>query len=109
MVVYDRSRDPGQHDITADPEGEEVAVAILRNGEVFAFSSESYDHPSWGKPDWQLDLNEIYRVVIRIRGEGVRKESEFKLDCLDPNAANFRLEPVGKSSPRWKFWDRKYL
>jgi hypothetical protein len=105
-IVYDPSRVPAQQDITADPDGEEIAVAILRNGEVFAFSTESYDYPIWGNPDWRLDLKQIYRIVIRIHGAGVRKERAFTLDCLEPNAANFRLVPI-KSSSRWKFWNRR--
>jgi hypothetical protein len=104
--AYDPSAAPGQHDVTTDPEGEEVAVAIFRNGQVFAFSTESYRYPTWGNPAWQLDLKQIYRIVVRVHGEGVRKRETFTLDCLAPNAANFRLVPV-KSSPRWKFWKRR--
>ena len=39
-IVYNPERDPGQLDVAVSPDGEEVAVAILRNGEAFAFSSE---------------------------------------------------------------------
>ena len=103
--AYDPSSVPGQQDITADPEGEEIAVAILRNGEVFAFCTESYKYPMWGNPDWKLDLKRIYRVVIRVHGAGVRKERAFRLDCLEADAAKFRLEPIGRSK-WWRFWER---
>lgn len=105
VSAYVPSRDPGQSDITADPDGEEIAVAILRNGEVFAFSTESYRHPTWGNPDWQLS-KQVYRVVIRVHGAGVRDERSFKLDCLDPNPGSFRLDPVGSAAKRWQFWKR---
>jgi hypothetical protein len=92
-LAYTPRRVPGPHDITADPEGEEVAVAILREGEIFAFSTESYQYPLWGNPEWKLDLKQIYKIRIRVNGSGVRKEQTFKLDCLEPNPSNFRLEP----------------
>jgi hypothetical protein len=92
-LSYTPSRAPGPYDITADPEGEEVAVAILREGEVFAFSTASYQYPLWGNPDWKLDLKQIYRIRIRVSGAGVIKEATFKLDCLDPDPSNFQLEP----------------
>jgi hypothetical protein len=92
-ISYTPSRVPGPHDITADSEGEEVAVAILREGEVFAFSTESYQYPLWGNPEWKLDLKQVYKIRIRVEGAGISKGETFKLDCLDPNPSNFRLEP----------------
>jgi hypothetical protein len=46
-LVYDPTLDPRQHDVAVSQAGEEVAVAILRAGEAFAFSTESYDHNAW--------------------------------------------------------------
>ena len=106
VIAYDASLDPGQHDITTDPEGKEIAVAILRNGEVFAFSTESYKYPVWGNPDWRLDLKQVYKIVISVHGAGVRKKRSFRLDCLEANPAQFRLKSAGKSNQPWRFGRR---
>ena len=63
---YDPTLDPRHHDVPVSEDGEEVAVAILlRRGEAFAFSTESYDHPDFANPDWKLDHG-TYRIVVRV-------------------------------------------
>jgi len=93
--VYDPNRDPKSHDVATDGDGEEVAVAILRNQEIFAFSTESYNHSAWGKPDWQLDLRQTYRIVVRVHGPSVDLTREFKLECLTTNPSTFRIQVHG--------------
>jgi hypothetical protein len=72
-------------------EGEEVAVAILREGQAFAFSTESYEYYEFGKPEWKLSRG-TYRISICVRGSSVQQQREFKLEYLDDNFANFRLK-----------------
>jgi hypothetical protein len=92
-ATFDRTLDPPQQDVGVSQDGEEVAVAILRTGEAFAFSTESYNHNAWGNPDWRLDRG-TYRVVVRVRGSGVEQEQAFKLEYLNDNFADFRLQVI---------------
>jgi hypothetical protein len=92
-LVYDPTLDPRQHDVAVSRAGEEVAVAILRAGEAFAFSTESYDHNAWGNPAWRLERG-TYRIVVRLRGSGVEQQEAFKLEYLNNNFAEFRLQAV---------------
>ena len=73
--------------------GEEVAVAVLRGGEAYAWSTASYGHPAWGNPAWQLSHG-TYRVVVRVRGSSVKFKRAFKLEYLTDDFAKFRLEPA---------------
>jgi hypothetical protein len=90
-AVYDRTLDPRQHDVAVSKDGEEVAVAILRAGEAFAFSTESYDYNAWGNPAWRLDHG-TYRIVVRVRGSGLLHEQAFKLEYLSDDFTKFRLQ-----------------
>lgn len=92
-IVYDPERDPGQLDIAVSADGEEVAVAILRDGEAFAFSTESYNYPSWGNPGWLLSHG-TYRIVVRVRGSGIQVEGQFKLEYLSNDVSKFRLDAI---------------
>jgi hypothetical protein len=94
-IIYDPTRDPGQRDVAVSRDGEEVAVAILRDDEAFAFSTESYNHPSWGNPDWRLERTKTYRIVVRVRGSGIKIERKFRLEYLSNDVSEFRLTAVG--------------
>lgn len=96
-TVYDPERAPEQLDVAVSPDGEEVAVAILRDDEAFAFSTESYKYPSWGNPAWRLEHG-TYRIVVRVRGSGILEERPFKLEYLDNDVSKFRLEAVDPRS-----------
>ncbi len=98
-IIYDPEKDPGQLDIAVSPDGEEVAVAILRDGEAFAFSTESYGYPSWGNPRWRLEYG-TYRIVVRVRGSGILEERPFKLEYLNnDDISKFRLEAIDPDHP----------
>jgi len=79
--------------VAVSPDGEEVAVAILRDGEAFAFSTESYAYPSWGNPSWRLEHG-TYRIVVRVRGSAIQEERYFKLEYLSNDVSKFRLEAI---------------
>ena len=98
-IVYNPERDPGQLDVAVSPDGEEVAVAILRDGEAFAFSTESYNYPSWGNPGWRLEHG-TYRIVVRVRGSGIEVERPFKLEYLSNDVSKFQLEAIDLDHPR---------
>jgi hypothetical protein len=94
-VVYDPARDPGLRDVAVSSDGEEIAVAILRDNEAFAFSTESYKHPSWGNPEWRLERGKVYRIVVRVRGSGVQREEPFRLEYLTTTQPpEFRLQKI---------------
>lgn len=93
-VVYDPSRDPGQCDIRVSDEGEQIAVAILRDGKAFVFSTESYKYPGWENSAWLLERGETYRIVVRVRGSGIQQEQAFKLEYLTNNPSEFRLQEI---------------
>jgi hypothetical protein len=91
--VYDPTLDLRQHDVGVSREGKEVAVAILRNGEAFAFSTKSYDYVEFGNPDWRL-AHGTYKVTVRVRGASVGRKRDFKLEYLSDNFADFRLQEI---------------
>jgi hypothetical protein len=93
-VIYDPTLDPGKIDVSVSSDGDEVAVAILRDSKAFAFTTESYKYPKWGNPDWQLELRKTYRVVVRVSGSGIRKEQAFKLAYLTNDVSQFRLQAI---------------
>lgn len=100
-VVYDPARDLGRRNVAVSSGeeeeregGEEIAVAILRGGEAFAFSTESYKHPSWGNPEWRLERGNIYRIIVRVRGSGVQRERAFRLEYLTNNPSEFWLQAI---------------
>jgi hypothetical protein len=95
-VIYDPTLDPGKLDISVSPDGEEVAVAILRDREAYAFTTASYNYPSWGNPEWKLELQKTYRIVVRVRGSGIQQERAFKLSYLDNDPSKFRLQEIPK-------------
>lgn len=96
-TIYDPEKDRGRIDVAVSPDGEEVAVAILRDGEAFAFSTESYGYDKWGNPAWHLDHG-TYRIVVRVLGSGIREERQFKLQYLSNDVSKFRLEAIDPSS-----------
>jgi hypothetical protein len=89
---FDPTLDSPQQDVGASQEGEEVAVAILRDGKAFAFSTESYAYSEFGKPEWELTRGTTYYIIVRVRGHNAQGQEEFKLEYLDDNFANFRLQ-----------------
>ena len=98
-IVYDPGRDSGRLDVAVSPDGEEVAVAILRDGEAFVFSTESYNYPSWDNPGWRLEHG-TYRIVVRVRGSGIQAEAQFKLEYLDNDVSKFQLEAIDPDHPK---------
>lgn len=97
-IIYDPERDPRRIDVAVSPDGEEVAVAILRDGEAFAFSTESYDYDRWGNPAWRLEHG-TYRIVVRVRGSGILEERQFKLEYLNDDVSKFNLETIDRNIP----------
>jgi hypothetical protein len=91
--VYDPDLIRRQHDVPVTRGGEEVAVAILRAGEAFAFTDSSYGHPAWGQPELRLQRG-TYRVVVRVHGSSIDHTQAFKLEYLSDDFTSFRLEPA---------------
>lgn len=89
--IYDPALDPLQQDVAVGDSGEEIAVAILRDGQAFAFSSESYAYDAFGNPNWALGHG-TYRVVVRVRGSSVNCERAFKLEYLSNDFSRFQLQ-----------------
>jgi len=88
--VFDQDLIQREYDVTAKTGGEEVAVAILRASEAFAFTDESYNYPAWGRPDLKLDRG-TYRVVVHVHGSSIDYEQSFKLEYLSDDFARFQL------------------
>lgn len=93
---YDPSLVSAQQDISVGSDRGRVSVAVLRDGEAFAFANESYmylaDH--LGKPDWQLTVGRTYRVEVRVRGSNVDHTDIFKLEYYSGDFTNFQLQSV---------------
>jgi hypothetical protein len=91
FAEYDPTLDPREHDVRTSEDGEEVAVAVLQlQVGAYAWGTESYAHPSWQKPGWQLEHG-TYKVVVSVNGSSVSKSKAFKLEYLDDDFAKFNL------------------
>jgi hypothetical protein len=77
-------------DIPVSPVGVEVAVAVLREGEAAAVSSES---EIFGNPAYRL-VRGTYRVAIHVHGSSVDCEQVFKLEYLSDDFGQFRLQEI---------------
>lgn len=93
---YDPSMVSAQQDISVGSDRGRVSVAILRDGEAFAFADESYMHIAdhLAKPDWKLTIGSTYRVEVRVKGANVDHMGVFKLEYYSGDFTNFRLQPV---------------
>lgn len=95
-LVYDPSLDIPQHDITVGYDIGQVSVAILRNGEAFAFANESYAYLAneLGKPEWKLSKG-TYRIVVHVRPSNAGEQKQtFKLEYLTDNFRDFQLHEI---------------
>jgi hypothetical protein len=93
-LQYDRTLDPAEQTVAASEGGEEVAVAVLIQGdEAFAWGTESYAYNGWRKPEWELGHG-TYRVEVRVEGSSVSRSAAFKLEYLNEDFARFRLIPL---------------
>jgi hypothetical protein len=82
-------------DLSADFDGEVVAVAIKRKGDnsAFGFTGESYAFPDFCSPELALP-DEEYLVTVEAFAGGIRKSSRFRLrntGALRPGSASSRL------------------
>lgn len=92
---YDPSLDSPQQDISVGSDRGQISVAILKDGNAFAFANESYGIPPPNhlcKPEWKLTLGETYRVEIHIEGSNVDYEKAFKLEYLSNDFSDFKLK-----------------
>ena len=57
VSLFEQSLVPGSYDLDIPATGawQEVAIAVRRDGEVYAFSADSYSYPDWKRPDWRLE------------------------------------------------------
>jgi hypothetical protein len=62
--------------------GEEVAVARTRDGEAFAFSSESYLYAGWRKPEWELAPG-AWSLTVRAAASDATSEETFSFRVAD--------------------------
>jgi hypothetical protein len=87
-----------QQDLSVGSDRGRVSVAVLRDGEAFAFSDESYRYMEnhFGKPDWQLIKGRTYRVRITVKGSNAEVQRDYKLEFYSDDFTKFRLEAVGK-------------
>ena len=83
------------YDLQAGGRWEEVAVAVLRDGEVSGWGAESYFH-NWHHPDWKLDRG-VYDVEVRADWQGQSKVRWFRLEYLLNDLPSFRLTEPGSS------------
>lgn len=93
---YDPSLVSAQQDISVGSDRGGVSVAVLRDGEAFAFADESYMYlaDQLGKPDWKLNMGSTYRVAIQVKGSNCDHTEVFKLEYLSASFSSFRLQPV---------------
>jgi hypothetical protein len=85
-----------QENLSVGSDRGQVSVAVLRDGEAFAFSDESYRYVEnhFGKPDWQLEKNKTYRIRIGVRGYNAEVKRDFKLEFYSDDFTRFELQAV---------------
>jgi hypothetical protein len=86
-------------DLSADFDGEVVAVAIKRKGDnsSFGFTSESYAFPDFCSPELELP-DEEYLVTVEAFAGGIRKASQFRLRNTGSAETGLRLELISKDA-----------
>jgi hypothetical protein len=77
------------YDLPAGGRWEEVAVAVLRDGEAHGWGAESYAY-NWRHPDWKLERG-AYDVEVRVEWQGRSKVERFRLEYLSGDLLSFRL------------------
>jgi hypothetical protein len=103
-VEYDPSLDSPQQDISVGSDRGQVSVAILKDGNAFAFANESYNTPLSNhlrKPEWKLTLGETYRIEIHVKGSNADHKQAFKLEYLSNDFTAFKLQEVAGAAVRW--------
>lgn len=93
VAAYDPTLVPDTRRFDVPPSGigQEVAVAIIRaDNNAFIFGAESYAHPMFGNPQWQLG-RQIYDVEVIAESSGIRAVGRFRLDNRAASYASFRL------------------
>lgn len=84
------------YDLPSGGRWEEVAVAVLRDGEAHGWGAESYRF-NWRNPDWRLERG-VYDVEVRVDWQGKSKARRFRLEYLSDDLPSFRLnEPLDQS------------
>jgi hypothetical protein len=77
------------YDLPSGGRWEEVAVAVLRDGEAHGWGADSYRF-NWGNPDWRLERG-VYDVEVRVDWLGKSKTRWFRLEYLSDDLPSFRL------------------
>lgn len=81
------------YDLLAGGRWEEVAVAVLRDGEAYGWAADSYFY-NWRKPELELDKG-VYDVEVRAEWQGKAETRRFRLEYLTGDKFAFRLiEPA---------------
>jgi hypothetical protein len=80
-------------DLPAGGRRQEVAVAVLRDGEAYGWGAESYAFPFWRNPDWRLSERAEYEVVLTIQWAGGTAAERLRLPYLSDEMGAFRLHP----------------
>lgn len=90
--ILDPALIPQSHvyDLPAGGRWEEVAVAVLRDGEAYGWGGESYRYPNWRNPNWHLQRG-VYDVEVRVEWQGRSTARRFRLEYLSDDPGAFRL------------------
>lgn len=89
--VHEPSLIPGSqvYDLQAGGRTEEVAVAVLRDGEAYGWAADSYFH-DWKRPDLKLSRG-VYDVEVLAEWQGNTETRWFRLDYHSDKKADFHL------------------
>ena len=79
-TAFEPSLVPNSYSLDVAPTGagQEVAVAVVRDGEAYAFSAESYLYPGWKRPEWRLAPGEWVVEVVASSAQASARRS-FRL------------------------------
>lgn len=79
-----------EYDLPAGGRWEEIAVAVRRGDEAYAWGSTSYFHDEWRNPEWELEPG-IYEVKLMLTFSGGTAEQNFTLEWTGNKDDPFRL------------------
>lgn len=79
-----------EYDLPAGGRWEEIAVAVRRGDEAYAWGSTSYFHDQWRNPEWKLEPG-VYEVKLTLTFSGGSAEQTFTLEWTGNKNDPFRI------------------
>ena len=83
------------YDLQPNGRWEEVAIAVLRDGDAYAWGAESYNH-NWANPEWKLQKGQ-YDVTVHLQHSAGEERKDFVLRYLSDDFNDFNVTEEGEA------------